>query len=331
MRNMQVLAIFYSCLPIENAERSVVKYIEEDTVEVVDYSIQEYSAISMQGDKLYAPGLSSRDKAKRENQLSESLEDFNSNPDSLSYIIWFGRRLSNLFLFKEAIKVYTDGIEKFPESYELYRHRGESFLTIREFDNAIMDLEKAAFYVRNVPIIMEEGSARNRRNIPRVSIQFNIWYQLGYSYFLKGNYDKAISGFKKCLNLSNNDDMLVLATDCLYMTYRRLGNLETATELLEPIQRRMNVIEHRAYHNNLLMYKGLKRPSELFNLEKTDLSLRQLIQGYGVGNWYRLNGQREKGFEIYDKMLTSDYWPSFGYLSAEVDLSRLRVKEKSKN
>lgn len=319
-----------SCIQIENAEKSENKIVE-DTTSTADYSIQEYSATSLLGEKLYAPAITKRDKSRRETELSEALENFNSNPDSLQFIVWFGRRLSHLFLYKEAIKVYSDGLEKYPESYELYRHRGECFLVIRDFDNAVIDLEKAAYHSRNAPIVMEEGSVRNSRNIPRMSLQFNIWYRLGMTYYFKGNYDKAISAFKKSLSLSNNDDMLVLASDWLYMTYRRLGNLGAANELLDPVKGRMNVIENKAYHYKLLMYKDLKSPSEIFDVETSSLSRNQLIQGYGVGNWYFYNGHSEQAIKIFNKLLTSDYWPSLGYLAAEVDLSQLQSENTPTN
>ena len=292
-----------------------------DTTTVADYTIQEYSAISLIGKKLYPPPLSSRDKSKREQQLSEALVNFNSYPDSLDFIIWFGRRLSYLFLYNEAITVYTEGLRKFPNSYELYRHRGHRFLTIREFDNAIADLQKAAFLMRNEPIKMEISGSSGVRNIPRSSVQFNVWYHLGLAYYLKGNYDKSVSAYKQCLALANNDDMIVSATDWLYMTYRRLGNQVAANELLEGIHSRMNVIEKKSYLRKLLYYKNSRRPDQLFDLEKTDLSAQQMTFGYGVGNWYYYNGNTEKALEIFNKMMGSDSWPSFGYLAAEVELA----------
>lgn len=312
-----------ACLKIDTADRSI-ETDGQDTTATVDYTIEEFAAISLLERKLFPPELPSRVKSKREAQLGEALENFNANPDSLDNIIWFGRRLAYLFLYKEAIKVYTDGLQKFPESYELYRHRGHRFLTIRDFDSAISDLQNAAFYMRNEPIKMESNGSYFGRNIPRISVQFNVWYHLGLAYYLKGNYDKAVSAYKQCLELANNDDMLVSATDWLYMTYRRLGNAEAAEELLTPIRSRMNVIENKAYHKKLLMYKGQIRREELFDIQRTDLSLDQMTYAYGIANWYFFNGQSEVAFQIFNKMMESDYWPAFGYLAAEVELANLR-------
>lgn len=310
---------FGGCLRIETSDSETA--VVQDTVAMTDYVIEEYSATSLTGRKLFPPALSSRDKSKLESQLSAALEQYNSSQDELENIIWFGRRLAYLFLYKEAIKVFSDGLQKFPDAYELYRHRGHRFLTIRDFDGAISDLQNAAFYMRNKPLKMEETGVYGRRSIPRSSVQFNVWYHLGLSYYLKGNYDKAVSAYKQCLELSNNDDMLVAATKWLYMTYRRLGSTEAAQELLIPIKSRMNVIENKAYHNILLMYKEEKRPSDLYRLDDSKrMSADQVTYAYAVGNWHYFNGRTEIAFNIFNKIMESEYWPAYGYLAAEVEL-----------
>ncbi|WP_162555764.1 tetratricopeptide repeat protein [Reichenbachiella versicolor] len=293
---------------------------EVDSVKVVEYDLQEYSAISLLGKKLYPPVLNKRTKTRREADLTKASENFSSRPDSLDYIIWYGRRLAFLYMYKEAIQIFTNGLERYPLSFELYRHRGHRFLTLRQFDNAVADLEKAAFYVRKSPIKWERNGFGSQ--IPRSTVQFNIWYHLGLTYYLKGNYDKAVSAYKKCLDLANNDDMLVSASDWLYMTYQRLGSIDAAEELLEPIQRHMNVIENKSYHRRLLMYKGILRPKELFDINKTNkYSIDDLTYGYGVGNWYFYKGDTKKAFQIFTKMLESPNWQAFGYLAAEVELA----------
>lgn len=283
---------------------------------------------SLLGNSLERPALSKKERAKRGKSLATALENYNSNPDSLENIVWFGRRLAYLYDYHESINIYSEGLSKFPESYQLYRHRGHRYITIRQFDKAIDDLEKAAFYVRDLPTQIEKDGLPNRRNIPRTSVQFNIWYHLGLAYYLKGNFDKAISAYKKCLNVSGNDDMLVATTDWFYMTYRKIGNLEAAKALLEPISKRMNLMENYAYHNRLLMYKGLKQPEDLFNIsntEKADINL--VTQGYGVANWYYYHGDVNKAIEIFEKVTSTTSWHAFGYLAAEVELFNIRQSQ----
>lgn len=324
-----ILCCLSSCIQIENTKdtqvkKSIVTDVSDLGAEVVEET--EHEAVSLLGQKLYPPSLPERVLEKRKKQLAISEENFSSNPDSLDNIIWYGRRLSYLYQYKYAIQIYTFGLNKFPESYKLYRHRGHRYLTIRQFDRAIQDLEKAVFYSRDVPIEMEKDGLPNRRNIPRNSVQFNIWYHLGLAYYMKGNYDKSVSAYKKCISISDNDDMLVSATDWLYMTYRKLGNMEAAEALLEPIKLKMNVIENYAYHNRLLMYKGLKKPEQLFKLNSPgEVSIDNATSGYGVGNWYYYNGEADLAIAVFNQIMDSPYWMAFGYISAEVELTNLNA------
>lgn len=324
-----ILLCLKSCIQIENTKdtqvkKSIVSDVSNLGAEVVEET--EHEAISLLGVKLYPPTIPKNILAKRQKELAQTEENFNNNPDSLENIIWYGRRLAYLYQYKYAIQIYTLGLNKFPESYKLYRHRGHRYLTIRQFDKAIQDLEKAVFYSRNVPHEMEVDGLPNRRNIPRNSIQYNIWYHLGLAYYMKGNYDKCVSAYKKCISIADNDDMLVAATDWLYMTYRKTGNIEAAEALLEPIKSRMNVIENYAYHNRLLMYKGLKKPKQLFDLDKEkELAIDDMTMGYGVGNWYYYNGDAEKALDIFNRMMESSYWQAFGFIAAEVELSNLNT------
>jgi hypothetical protein len=47
-------------------------------------------------------------------------------------------------------------------------------------------------------------------------------------------------------------------------------------------------------------------------------------QGYGVGNWYYVNGDRAKAKEIFEKVVSGPQWSAFGYIAAEADLQRMR-------
>jgi tetratricopeptide (TPR) repeat protein len=316
-----------NCIHIESTDESnqkapVLPILNAPTADTVKV---EYETVSLLGKKLLPVTLTGKTKRSRERSLKKALDNYTENPDSLEYIIWYGRRLSYAYQYKRAIEVYTKGLEKHSDSYKLYRHRGHRYLTLRKFNKAIEDLEKAVFFSRNAPIEMEKDGLPNRRNIPRNSVQFNIWYHLGLAYYLTGNYDKSVSAYKKCLMIANNDDMLVSASDWLYMTYRKTGNSVAAEALLEPIKRRMNIVENYSYHRRLLMYKGMNQPSQLFNIDNINtVSIDQLTLGYGVGNWYYYNGKTEKAVTIFNKLLESPYWPSFGYMAAEVELANIK-------
>ncbi|RIK70733.1 hypothetical protein DCC62_22425, partial [candidate division KSB1 bacterium] len=171
-------------------------------------------------------------------------------------LIWLGRRLAYLWRYREAIEVFSKGIALHPKSYKLLRHRGHRYITVREFDKAIADLEKAAKLIRNVPDETEPDGAPNQYNIPTSTSHSNVWYHLGLAYYLKGDFENALRGFLECMKFSKNDDMICATSDWLYMIYRRLGRAAEAQKVLDSIHENMNILENHAYHKRLLMYKG---------------------------------------------------------------------------
>lgn len=272
----------------------------------------DYEAMSLLGQPLYPPAVSSDIQRERERNLEEA-------------IIWHGRRLGYMSRFREAIRVFSNGLTEFPDSYKLLRHRGHRFISIRQFDEAIADFEKARKLMPTTPETEPDGNP-NALNIPLSNTQFNILYHLGLAYYLKGDYAQAVEAYIACLEYCDNDDSKVATTDWLYMTFRRMGEDEMAAQILETITPAMQIIENESYFNRLLMYKGLKQPEELLDLEASDdpnMGIAIATQGYGVGNWYYYNGDIAKAREIYQKVLESPIWAAFGYIAAEADMARI--------
>ncbi len=327
-----VSSVLVGCVQTESSNSSDERQgrITRPVITPTEDSADEYEAMSVLGNPLPRQEFTGSSLRKKERELATALDNYNSNPDSLDYIIWYGRRLAYLSRYKDAIGVYSEGLKKHPESYQLLRHRGHRYITIRQFDNAISDLEKAAFLIRGTETEVEPDGVPNRLNQPLTSIQFNVWYHLGLAYYLKGNYDKAISAYKKCMEVSTNDDLLVATSDWLYMTYRKIGNVDAAAALLEPINDKMRIIENSAYHKRLLMYKGEIEPEDLLDVEVTNEAseLQMATQGYGVGYWFMIQGDINRAREIFQQVLETSYWPAFGYIASEVELNNLLLVQR---
>jgi tetratricopeptide (TPR) repeat protein len=284
-------------------------------------------ARSLSGEPLYSPDPPASSKARLEADLAKAQAVYDKDPSSLDATIWLGRRLAYLGRFRDAIDVYTKGLTQHPKSPELYRHRGHRYVTVREFDKAIADLDRAAGLIKGTPDVVEQDGAPNAKNIPRSTLQSNIWYHLALAHYLKADFDKARVAWLEGMKVSAvNDDMLVATTDWLYMTYRRMGREAEAKSLLEPIKEQMDIIENTAYHKRLLMYKGLVKPEELLGGPVGGSTLAEGVQlatqGYGVGNWYLYNGEKDKARAVFEKMLKGGSWAAFGYIAAEADMKR---------
>ena len=271
-----------------------------------------------------APPVSTEARSKMESQLAEAREAYEADPNDPDAIIWFGRRLAYPGRFREAIEVYAKGIEKFPGDARLYRHRGHRYITLRKFALAIADLEKAATLTRGKPDEVEPDGQPNAKNIPTSTLQFNIWYHLGLAYYLTGQNNRALRSYRECLKVSKNPDALVATTHWLYMTLRRLDRVKEASQVLASIRPGMEVIENDGYYRLLLMYKELVTAESLIaDVLKQGNSPGAHSILYGVGNWYSYNGRREVAQRVFQQILSTDQWTSFGYIAAEVDSAKL--------
>ncbi len=283
---------------------------------------KEPEAISLFGKPLYRMNLSPEQKAILDANLAEARANYEKDPSDQENIIWYGRRLAYLWRYKEAIEVYSQGLERYQDSYKLLRHRGHRYITVREFDKAIADLEEASRLIEGLSDEIEPDGAPNAAGKPRSTSHSNIWYHLGLAYYLNGEFEKALSSYRECLKFSKvNDDMLAATADWLYMTLRRLGKEGEARAILGLITPEMDILENSAYHRRLLMYKGQFEPTQLLD-PATLNEMNLLTQGYGVANWYYVNGDKEKAKALLEKILESSYWSAFGYIAAEADLRR---------
>jgi tetratricopeptide (TPR) repeat protein len=279
-------------------------------------------ATSLSGKPLRSAAPTGETKVRLEADLAKAKADYDRDPASADAAIWLGRRLAYLGRYRDAIDAFTQGIAKHPTEARLYRHRGHRYITIRKFDLAIADLKKASQLVAGKKDEIEPDGAPNKAGIPRSTLQSNIWYHLGLAQYLAGDFAGALASYREGMTVSKvNDDMLVATSDWLYMTLRRLKRDVEARQVLEPLKEQMDVLENGAYHARLLMYKGLRTPESVLNLNTAD-DIQIATQGYGVGHWYLVNGDKAKAKEIYDRVLAGKAWTAFGFIAAEADVKR---------
>ena len=278
-------------------------------------------ATSLLGQPLARPELPDDARLRYEQALAVARRQYEADSADADGIIWLGRRTAYLGRFREAIDIYTRGIRLHPNDARLYRHRGHRYITIREFDRAIPDFERAASLVAGRADEIEPDGLPNARNIPTSTLQSNIWYHLGLAHYLKGDLDRALDAYRECMKVSTNPDMLVATSHWLYMTLRRLGRDTEAARVLEPIARELDVIENGAYHRLLLMYKGEIAVDSLLHTTSS-AALEDVTTAYGAGNWYLYNGDAGRAREIFERIVQVGNWTAFGAIAAEAELAR---------
>jgi tetratricopeptide (TPR) repeat protein len=268
------------------------------------------------------PALAQQGNALEEN-LRAAEAAYARDTTNADALIWLGRRHAYLGHYQQAVDIYTKGIALHPRDARLYRHRGHRYITLRQFDAAIADLQHAAELTRGQADEIEPDGAPNAYNIPTSTLQSNIWYHLALAHYLKHDFEKAVPAWEQALRVATNDDMYVATADWLYMTLRRLGRSLEAERVLVGIRKDMRILENHAYHKRLLMYKRELRPEDLLS-EETDDAVQLATYGYGVANWYLYTGQRERAFELFSRIVAGRNPAAFGYIAAEVELAKAR-------
>lgn len=283
----------------------------------------DVEATSLLGKPLVRPALGAAVRALYEGHLVAARKAFEHTPTNADSIIWLGRRTAYLGRYAEAIKIYTEGVDRYPGDARMYRHRGHRYLSIRKFDPAVRDFEKAAELTRGKADEVEPDGIPNAQGIPTSTLQSNIRYHLALGYYLQGALAKALPFYQEDVKIAVNPDMVVASSHWLYMTLRRLGREAEAAKVLEPITAGMTIIENGSYHRLLLMYRGEITPDAILTPADQGDAVQDATVAYGVGNWHLYNGRKAEARRIFERIIAMPQWSAFGYIAAEAELARM--------
>lgn len=256
-----------------------------------------------------------------ERQLAEAKAALDRDPQSEDAAIWHGRRLAYLGRYRDAIDVFTRALAIHPDSHRLLRHRGHRYITLRQFDRAIADLQRAAAFCERVPDAIEPDGAPNARGTPRSTDRSNIYYHLGLALYLAGRFEESDAAFARRTALAAyNDDMIVSTTHWRYLALRRIGREADAAALLEPIRPGMYIAENDGYYRLCRYYKGLIAEDEAL-ARKPDGGI-DAGAAYGVAMMRHIRGDRAGARALFDEILAKTNWASFGHIAAEAEMAR---------
>lgn len=226
-------------------------------------------------------------------------------PDS-SPDLWMKRAaaLTEQNMIREAIDSLSHGIAIDPFCGILYRWRAHRYLNCGEIEQACADFTIAS------------------RLIPE---NWSVWYHLGLSYVLMGEFDHAAYAYEKCWTMPTTVPRLVALTNWAWITYKNLGENEKAEKLLEKISADLNAGGNIGYLYLCLLYKGelsiedIVAKSNAYQEEGDPVSA--ITQSFGLANYYCV----QKDWAKYEETLTAilkmgeednDGWRCFGYQGA---------------
>ena len=155
-----LLLIFASC---QSSQQNIKLVNPDKTIE----------AVTLLGDTLMSPDIK---EGKSLDQYKLALNNYYEDQENPEALIWYGRRIAYLGYFKEAIKIYTLGIEKFPKDARFYRHRGHRYISTRQYDNAISDFKKALELIDDKEDQVEPDGLPNQKtyHLAHFTVTFGI-------------------------------------------------------------------------------------------------------------------------------------------------------------
>lgn len=225
-----------------------------------------------------------------------------ADPQNIDRLIQLGLAHAAIRQYREAIRTFARGLALAPENALLYRWRGHRYLSVRELDSAVADLAR--------------GNRLDTTN-------YDIWYHLGVTRYVRGEFPAAADAFAHAQRLAPNDNELAGATDWLWMSSSRAGRPAEARVALGRITDSLHITTATAYAQRLRLYRGLIQPEAVVTAADTsDIQVATL--SYGVGNWYLVQGDTATAREWFERAVGSGGWPAFGFIAAEAELRRLR-------
>lgn len=296
---------------------AVVSCDDTTQLEPVPPGVQAYSLL---GDTLKTPPLSPELFDEYNRNLIEAITDYRTDPEDPDHLIWLGRRTAYLGEYREAVRIFTEGIFKNSDDPRMFRHRGHRYITLRLFDAAIRDFENAEIFMRDMDDQVEPDGLPNEYGVPTSTLKSNVWYHKGLAHYLKGDFENAIESYEKALELDLTEDMRVATLYWYYMSLKRDGRDEEAGIAVSGITEDIELMENDVYLSLILVFRGIFSEEHLEDLSGD--ALQNTTLGYGLGNWHYMNGRQDRAYEIWQLIYDSGNWPAFGYIAAEAELAR---------
>jgi len=273
-----------------------------------DESPQE--AVSFGGKPLYRHSVEANLLAEYEQKIASIGEKQNLSEDDY---IDIGRYYISGSRYQDAIDHYTRGLEAYPDSFKLRRHRGHRYINVRELDKAIVDLKEAVDLMSDTSseVLEYDGSGKATG-----TYEHWVWYHVGLFHYLNENFAEAALAYEKCAATAIDNKGLVGATDWLYNAYQKGGNSTEAARVIDAIPADIEADRNHPYFHRVMVYKGVEKPVELLDFDKPAEAWtgRDITLGYGIANWYKFNGDEDTAEQIYEKILETPFWNSWAYV-----------------
>jgi tetratricopeptide (TPR) repeat protein len=233
-----------------------------------------------------------------------------AGPKNVALVLALSKAEAGRRQYKEAVATCSKGLSVAPQNADLYVERGHRELGLREFRQAMQDLKRATELAPN---------------------NLDAHYHLGLAHYFLGEFSAAATSFEAARALAKNDDSLIDCSNWLYVSLRRAGQEEQASEALSRITPAVkNTEPHLYFYLRLLyFYQGkiaekdvLPPPPVKPDDVEAELSFNTV--SYGVGNWHLYNHETSQAMDLFKEVMKGEAWNSWGFIGSEVELARMK-------
>lgn len=261
--------------------------------------------------------------------VAEAKAAYQADP-SIDNTTWYGRLLAYQGLHREAIEVYSAGLERHPRSAKLLRHRAHRHFNLRQFDESIEDGLRAAELYRGKPLERERLGPDYFPSTPDV-VQFYLYYHLGHAYFARQDYAAAAEWFGRSRQVGLGSDDLPGYTAGVYWQYLSLARgqrYDDARALLSDYTLTLydlrDNIEANYYFDGIQLFKDLRDPETYYSTEDSGkaFSTSDAISAgtaYSLANYWLVRGELAKAKEFLRIATGVETWSFFARVQAEAD------------
>jgi tetratricopeptide (TPR) repeat protein len=224
-------------------------------------------------------------------------------------MLWYKRGLflGDERLMHDAIHSLSRSIALDPFCGIYYRWRGHRHINISQIPEACADLVVAS------------------RLIPD---NWDVWYHLGLTHVLLGNYELAQLAYRKCAKVpTERASNIICLSNWHFLSLMLQGKQKEAHAILCAIPDDMTCSDYNfGYLDMINFYKGKLDEDAMLKVdpELTDEACCERIyaictHGFGMAMYYYALGEKERARKVLDYMLTTGKdisWNTFGYAGA---------------
>ena len=287
-------------------------------------------ALSLLGDTLWSVPISPDEGQRRVQLLLTARREQAEKPQNMNAALLLARRTAGLGRLREAIGLYTKAMDLDFMDPRPYRRRGELFLTIREFDLAVKDLQAAGQYALS-DTSHEFNDLPDGSGLRSSTLRYGIQFNLGMAYYLRGDFVRASQVFTESLKSASTVDDVINTLLWQFFTSRRLDRIPEATQVLAVVDRNAHVATREPEHRLLLAYRGdVSLDSLLRAMGAEPGLLDDALYGYGIGFALLMRDRSEEAELAFEQVRLLPDWTVLPYIAAEAELARLQKKGKGK-